>query len=112
MHEDADIEPDNSLAGFGSTALEVLKQPNAETLFFYPFLNASMFQLMSWFYIFKALALASLEQLVYVILAPDFKPGDFEGFSAACENRYLDNLPTSESNVDSSALPSCAISDI
>ncbi|KAG6870124.1 hypothetical protein C0992_000963, partial [Termitomyces sp. T32_za158] len=66
---------------------------------------------MTWYYAAKSLTLAALDQLVYtVILAPDFNSEDFEGFSAARENRRLDDLPTNSSS--QSGLPSWAAGDI
>ncbi|KAG6870064.1 hypothetical protein C0992_001138, partial [Termitomyces sp. T32_za158] len=102
------------LAGFGPTAKEVVEQPqvNAKAAFFYPFLNASVFRLMMWYYAAKSLTLATLDRLVYtVILAPDFTPSDFEGFSATQENRRLDDLPTASSSSED-PLPPWAASDI
>ncbi|KAG6905315.1 hypothetical protein DXG01_003463 [Tephrocybe rancida] len=46
---------------------------------------------MTWFYTSKSLTLAALDRLVHsVILAPDFRCEDFDGFSTARENRQLD----------------------
>ncbi|EKM75172.1 hypothetical protein AGABI1DRAFT_46869 [Agaricus bisporus var. burnettii JB137-S8] len=52
---------------------------------------------MIWFYSSTTKTLADLDRLVYsVITAPDFKPSDFEDFSAVAESKRLDNDPNSE----------------
>ncbi|GLB45992.1 hypothetical protein LshimejAT787_5000020 [Lyophyllum shimeji] len=65
----------------------------AKSHFFAPFLNATVFRLMSWFYSGSNMkSLAELDALVNdVILAEDFDPKDLEGFSAARELGRLDN---------------------
>lgn len=59
---------------------------------FAPFLNATVFRLMSWFYSGSNMkTLAELDALVNdVILADDFKISDLKGFSAAREMKRMD----------------------
>lgn len=58
---------------------------NLETKCFAPFLNASVFHLLKWFYSGSDLkSLGELDHLVNeVILAEDFDKKDFSGFQAA-----------------------------
>ncbi|KAG6819019.1 hypothetical protein H0H93_016314, partial [Arthromyces matolae] len=82
------------LSGFGPTAQEVARSSNegSRASTFFPFLNASVFRLMSWFYSSKNLTLAALDRLVNdVILAPDFNTQHFKGFSAIRENKRLED---------------------
>jgi hypothetical protein len=67
---------------------------NLETSYFTPFLNASVFRLMKWFYSGSNLkSLGELDRLVNeVILADDFDKSDFSGFRAARESERLDNF--------------------
>jgi Plavaka transposase len=60
--------------------------------YFTPFLNASVFRLMTWFYGGSNLkSLGELNRLVNeVILADDFQQKDFVGFSASSESERLD----------------------
>jgi hypothetical protein len=60
--------------------------------YFTPFLNASVFRLMTWFYGGSNLkSLGELNRLVNeVILADDFQQKDFVGFSASHESERLD----------------------
>jgi hypothetical protein len=60
--------------------------------FFAPFLNATVFRLMKWFYDKTAtVSSAALDRLVHdVILAEDFNPEDLRDFSAARELKRLD----------------------
>jgi hypothetical protein len=60
--------------------------------YFTPFLNASVFRLMTWFYGGSNLkSLGELNRLVNeVILADDFQQKDFVGFSASRESERLD----------------------
>ena len=60
--------------------------------YFTPFLNASVFRLMTWFYGGSNLkSLGELNRLVNeVILADDFQQKDFVGFSASCKSERLD----------------------
>ncbi|OSD02392.1 hypothetical protein PYCCODRAFT_1498917 [Trametes coccinea BRFM310] len=62
------------------------------TDFFAPFLNASVFRLMRWYYSGSAVKSAGeLDRLVHdVILAPDFDPQDFLGFRAKKELERMD----------------------
>ncbi|KAG6831420.1 hypothetical protein H0H92_010633 [Tricholoma furcatifolium] len=68
--------------------------------FFAPFLNATVFRLMNWFYQSTTKTLADLDNLVHdVILQPDFSIHDLEGFSASRESKRLekDTIPQSHS---------------
>ena len=67
---------------------------NLETNYFAPFLNASVFHLMKWFYSGSNLkSLGELDCLINeVILADDFDKKDFSGFQAAHESEHLDNF--------------------
>ena len=62
--------------------------------FFAPFLNAMVFHLMNWFYSGSPTkSIAELQSLIYnVILAPDFRVSDLDGFSAKRELHQLDEL--------------------
>ncbi|GLB33254.1 hypothetical protein LshimejAT787_0101380 [Lyophyllum shimeji] len=74
------------LSGFGSRVTTAGKD------FFAPFLNATVYRLMNWFYSGSNMkSLAELDALVDVIRAPDFDPEDLQGFSAARELARLDN---------------------
>ncbi|KAG6874437.1 hypothetical protein C0992_007737 [Termitomyces sp. T32_za158] len=113
VREHVNEEPSNPLAGFGPTAKEIGEQANTSTTIFFPFLNSSVFRLMSWFYSSKNLTLTTLDRLVHsVILAPDFKCEHFNGFSAIQENRRLDDthIDTNTSG-SSSSLPSWFFTD-
>ena len=80
--------------------------------YFAPFLNASVFRLMSWFYGGSNLkSLGELDRLVNeVILADDFQQKDFVGFSASRESERLDKhedgpgsrLPTQDGWIETS----------
>lgn len=74
--------------GFGCAAPDLsLHEP-----FFAPFLNATVFRLMNWFYSGSSTkSVAQLQSLVEdVLLAPDFKVSDLSGFNARRELRRLD----------------------
>ncbi|KAF9550311.1 hypothetical protein CPC08DRAFT_755181 [Agrocybe pediades] len=87
---------------FGSSKLgeEILASSNLEItpptvpalLSFAPFLNISVFRLMTWFYNSSAVkSYGQLDNLVNnVILAPDFKQEHFVGFSADREAKRMD----------------------
>ena len=73
-------------AGFG-------RVPNlAHKTIFAPFLNATVFRLMNWFYSGTSTkSVTQLQSLVNdVLLAPDFKLSDLKNFNARCELRRLD----------------------
>ncbi|KAG6808398.1 hypothetical protein H0H92_004278 [Tricholoma furcatifolium] len=75
--------------------------PTTSTTFFAPFLNATVFRLMNWFYQSTTKTLADLDNLVHdVILQPDFSIHDLEGFSASRESKRLekDTMPHSHSH--------------
>ncbi|KAI0263908.1 hypothetical protein BC834DRAFT_970987 [Gloeopeniophorella convolvens] len=75
-------------AGFGTSILESL-----ENNMFAPFLNATSFRLMEWFYGNTMKSLADLDRLVNdVILADDFNREDLRAFSAARESRRMDEF--------------------
>lgn len=66
---------------------------SAVETFFSPFRNASIYRLMTWFYgSSNTKSMSELNSLVKeVILAPDFKPEDFIGFSAQKEHAMMDS---------------------
>lgn len=68
--------------------------------FFAPFLNATVFRLMNWFYSgSSSKSIAELQSLVDdVILVPDFKVSDLRGFNAKRELRQLDGKTDTDSN--------------
>jgi hypothetical protein len=78
-------------AGFGCNVAELTS--NAHKNVFAPFLNATVFRLMSWFYSgSSAKSIAELQSLVNdVLLAPDFKVSDLKDFNAPRELRRLDH---------------------
>jgi hypothetical protein len=65
---------------------------NTATTFFAPFRNPSIYRLMAWFYSSSnTKSITELNSLVNdVILAPDFKPEDFIGFSTTKEQAVMD----------------------
>ncbi|KAG6809229.1 hypothetical protein H0H92_001089 [Tricholoma furcatifolium] len=66
---------------------------------FAPFLNATVFQLMNWFYQSTTKTLADLDSLVNdVILHPDFTQSDLRGFRAARECQRLEDTGTKTSS--------------
>jgi hypothetical protein len=78
--------PANPLAGFG-----IQNDTVPTTNFFAPFLNATVFRLINWFYGSATKSVADLDKLVEdVILQPDFKREHLEGFRASREIRRLD----------------------
>ena len=83
-------------AGFGCNVTELTR--NAHNNVFAPFLNATVFRLMNWFYSgSSAKSIAELQSLVDdVLLAPDFKVSDLKGFNARRELRRLDAEADSE----------------
>ncbi|KIJ04299.1 hypothetical protein PAXINDRAFT_94856, partial [Paxillus involutus ATCC 200175] len=87
--------------GFGSSLVEAIHQT-----YFAPFLNATTFHLMNWFYnSLSSKSLGDLDRLVNnVILADDFDRDDLQTFSAAREAKRLDDAhKCAESPVFSSA---------
>lgn len=82
---------------FGYSMLDLPIQKDG---FFVPFLNATVFRLMNWFYSGSSLkSIAELQSLVdNVILAPDFKISDLDGFNAKRELRRLDGEAETNSN--------------
>ena len=83
--------------GFGYSMLDLPIQKDG---FFVPFLNATVFRLMNWFYSGSSCkSIAELQSLVDdVILAPDFKISDLDGFNAKRELRRLDGEAETNSN--------------
>jgi hypothetical protein len=68
--------PANPLAGFG-----IPNKMVPTTNFFAPFLNATIFRLINWFYGSVTKSMANLDNLVEgVILQPDFQKEHLEGF--------------------------------
>lgn len=76
-----------------------LSSENPQHNYFAPFLNASVFRLMSWFYNgTNHKSLSDLDSLVTgVILANDFKKDDLIGFRATREAERLDKAETLQS---------------
>jgi hypothetical protein len=68
-----------------------------------PFLNATVFRLMNWFYSATSTkSVAELQSLVDdVLLAPDFDVSDLRGFNARRELRRLDDEPERHSGMSS-----------
>jgi hypothetical protein len=61
---------------------------------FAPYLNATVYRLMNWFYQTGSKTLNDLNSLVHdVILAPDFDSEHLQGFSAGSEAKRLDDNP-------------------
>jgi len=59
---------------------------------FAPYLNATVYQLMNWFYQTGSKMLHDLNSLVHnVILAPDFDATHLQNFSASSKAKWLDN---------------------
>lgn len=81
-------------AGFGQNAIRA-----ATDSVFYPFLNATSFRLMHWFYSGSSMkSLAELDRLVSdVILAQDFNREDLRDFNATRESKRLDDLASGPS---------------
>jgi hypothetical protein len=77
--------------GFGCLQPDLLLNKD-QAKFFAPFLNATVFRLMNWFYSSSSKkSVAELQSLVDdVLLAPDFKVSDLSGFNARRELRRLD----------------------
>jgi hypothetical protein len=73
--------------GFGSSLRHL------EESWFAPFLSASAFRLMNWFYgVLTVKSLIELDRLVHeVLLAEDFKIADLHSFRATRENQRLDD---------------------
>jgi hypothetical protein len=84
-------------SGFGSS----MRSP---TNYFVPFLNATTFRLMSWFYSGSVMkSLAELDRLVNeVILAEDFDKADLKEFGASKESNRLDNYQGDVEDIRSS----------
>ena len=76
---------------FGCAEPDLLLK-KAHDKFFAPFLNATVFHLMNWFYSGSSTKwIAELQSLVdNILLAPDFKVSDLRGFNARREFRRLD----------------------
>jgi Plavaka transposase len=61
---------------------------------FSPYLNATVYRLMNWFYHTGSKTLNTLNDLVHdVILAPDFDTNHLQNFSASSEAKRLDDNP-------------------
>ncbi|KAG6808669.1 hypothetical protein H0H92_003308 [Tricholoma furcatifolium] len=85
------------LNGFGPQATEIAAEE--QTSPFAPFLNATVFRLMNWFYQSTTKTLADLDSLVNdVILHPDFTQSDLRGFRAARECQRLEEMGTKTSS--------------
>jgi hypothetical protein len=98
-----DVEsPYNPLTGFGPQAVHNSSTDAlAKTLYYTPFLNATVFRLMNWFYQSSKKTLADLENLVHnMILHLDFHSSDLKNFSATHESRCLEkSINTSDSDL-------------
>ncbi|KAF9541101.1 hypothetical protein CPC08DRAFT_730863 [Agrocybe pediades] len=81
---------------------------------FAPFLNPSVFRLMTWFYNSSAIkSYGQLNSLVNnVILAPDFKQEHFVGFSAVREAKRMDDHISASSSSISQPLESTDSTDL
>ncbi|KAK0238382.1 hypothetical protein EDD85DRAFT_920728 [Armillaria nabsnona] len=94
---DASAHPDPTSIYGKNTGHTDFTDPSSSTSWFSPFLNASICRLMKWFYSSTTKTLSDLNQLVHeVILMPDFKVSDLQGFDAAREAECLDAEPQSE----------------
>jgi hypothetical protein len=68
---------------------------------FAPYLNATVYRLMNWFYQTGSKTLNDLNSLVHdVILAPDFDADHLQNFSASSEAKRLDDNPMCPSSDD------------
>lgn len=87
-------------SGFGSSLRSV------QTDYFAPFLNATVFRLISWFYNgTNVKSLADLDRLVHdVILAPDFDRAGLEGFRAVKEVERIDEHQGDPNDLESAFL--------
>jgi hypothetical protein len=87
-------------SGFGSSVASVKDD------FFVPFLNATVFRLMCWFYSGSNMkSLAELDRLINeVILAEDFEKAHLSGFRATKEVDRLDNYQGDPADIRSSFL--------
>ncbi|KAJ3568500.1 hypothetical protein NP233_g5674 [Leucocoprinus birnbaumii] len=80
----AGTKPRRWWVGLGG-ALEKAKE------FYAPFMNATTYRLMKWFYSSTTKSLSDLDSLVKdVLLAPDFDSKDLKGFSAEREGKRVD----------------------
>ena len=88
-------------SGFGASVRSVQNE------YFAPFLNATIFRLMSWFYNgTNVKSLADLDHLVHgVILASDFNRADLEGFRAVKEVERIDEHQGNPDDLESAFLP-------
>ena len=80
---------DNPLVGLGSTARaqsELKIKP-----FYFPFLNSTIFCLMTWFYKTSMKTLTDLNDLVSDIFSDDYDQEVLIGFSALQESHHLDD---------------------
>jgi hypothetical protein len=96
---------ENPLVGLGSTAQahsELKKTP-----FYSPFLNSTVFRLMTWFYKSSMKTLSDLDSLVSeVLLSNDYDQEDLIGFSVARESRRLDESNLQQADLETVAGPS------
>ncbi|SJL07030.1 uncharacterized protein ARMOST_10373 [Armillaria ostoyae] len=91
---------------FTSNAERLMNEPTKSTNPFYPFMNATIFQLFAWFYQSTSKSLSDVTSLVRTVMrAPDFNPDHLaDNFDAAKEIKVLDavgeqpNLPFSSSD--------------
>lgn len=87
----AETQPKRWWTGFGCGTPDLLLR-KAHDNFFAPFLNATVFRLMNWFYAGSSTkSITELQSLVDdVLLAPDFKISDLTNFNARRELQRLD----------------------
>lgn len=83
----------NPLSGFGIPSLIEIPEKSDDTPFYAPFLNRSIFYLMSWFYNGSEMkSVAELDRLVdEVLMKQDFKLEELKGFKATSETKRMDD---------------------
>ena len=104
----------NPLVGLGSTTSTAQAQ-SGEKPFYSPFLNSTVFRLMTWFYKSSMKTLTNLDSLVSeVLLADDYDQDDLKGFSALRESHRLDESHPQQNaeNVSRSSPPLLVSSDL
>ena len=104
-HDPADSSSKASWwSSFGSSCLKTVE--NATDNYFAPFLNASIFLLMAWYYNGSSIkSYADMDKLIHdVVQHEDFKASDFgENFSTAREAERMDKHQASKENASDSS---------